>query len=251
MLSIMGAAEAQQRIDALNKALSKMKSSTSEATRCCEQLTKRARHLDSLTSPASDASSMLSKTSNNLGATLVIMKDAREKFDTVRDCEPAIERLNRGVVELQNSKSEKGRKKARNNPFEDGNEKNSLSEQDVYSAAENMGVIRDAYEYFIERKHWRSTASVLASLERVHQMGVVSMCTLENLHLTEAGQACRLKRVVKQDGETNISSANETAAQVSHNMFISMYIYISFRLLTFSFSNILIHFYLFSIQSIL
>ena len=81
----MGAStESQRRIDALDKALKKMKSSTAEACLCCDQLTKRARQLDSLTSPASDASSMLSKASNNLGSTLVLLKDAKEKFDTVR-----------------------------------------------------------------------------------------------------------------------------------------------------------------------
>ena len=84
--------EAQRRITSLDKALANLKRSTNDATRCCDQLTKRARQLDSLTSPASDASSLLSKASNNLGATLVLMKDAREKFDTIRDCEPAIER---------------------------------------------------------------------------------------------------------------------------------------------------------------
>ena len=211
----MGAtSENQRRINALSKSLSKMKSSTSEACRCCDQLTKRARQLDSLTSPASDASSMLSKASNNLGATLVIMKDAREKFDTVRDCEPAIERLHRGVLDLQNEKSG-GRKKARRNPFDDENKGSVvLSEQDIYAAADSMEIIRDAYEYFIERKHWRSTAGALASLERVHQMGVSSMCILASSHLVDAGAAVRLKRVVKQEGETQITPANETAQQV-------------------------------------
>jgi exocyst complex protein 7 len=216
--STMGSStESQRRIDALSKAINKMKGSTSEATRCCDQMTKRARQLDSLTSPASDASSMLSKASNNLGATLVIMKDAREKFDTVRDCEPAIERLHRGVLDLQREKSG-ARDKARRNPFEqDGADKGAvvLSEQDIYAAADSMEIIRDAYEYFIERKHWRSTAGALASLERVHQMGVSSMSILQSFHLIDAGQAVRLKRVVKQDGEENITPGNETAHQVS------------------------------------
>lgn len=159
---------------------------------------------------------MLSKASNNLGATLVLMKDGREKFDTIRDCEPAIERLKRGVVQMQNNKSGKA-KKARRNPFEDGEgkEKNVvLSEQDVYAAADSMEIIRDAYEYFIERKNWRSTAGALASLERVHQMGVSSMCILASFHLIDSGQAVRIKRVVKQEGEAQITPATETAAQV-------------------------------------
>ena len=136
--------ESRRRLDALNLSLKKMQSSTNEAGLCCDQLSKRARQLDSLTSPASDASSMLSKASNNLGATLVLMKDAREKFDTVVDCEPAIERLHRGIVTMQNEKSGKA-KKARHNPFGDKNDKDKnviLSEQDVYAAADSMEIIR-------------------------------------------------------------------------------------------------------------
>lgn len=211
-----------------------MKTSTAEAALCCDQLSKRARQLDSLTSPASDASSMLSKASNHLGATLVLMKDAREKFDTIADCEPAIDRLHRGVVYLQNEKNGKGsaatKKQARNNPFGDaatnmegnkddksGSNKDKavlLSEQDVYAAADSMEILRDAYDYFMDRKHWRSTAATLASLERVHQMGVSSMCTLEAFHLVDSGQAVRIKRVVKQDGDDQVTPANETAHQV-------------------------------------
>mmetsp|Transcript_8200 Transcript_8200/g.23562 ORF Transcript_8200/g.23562 Transcript_8200/m.23562 type:complete len:781 (-) Transcript_8200:133-2475(-) len=208
--------ESQKRIDALGKALGKMKSSTTEASHCCDQLTKRARQLDSLTSPASDASSMLSKASNNLGSTLVLMKDAREKFDTVRDCEPAIERLHRGVLDVQSEKS--GNRKARN-PFQDDTKgKIVLSEQDIYAAADSMEIIRDAFEYFIDRTHWRSTATALASLERVHQMGVSSMCVLASLHLVDAGQAVRLKRVVKQEGETHVTPSNETAQQTRERL---------------------------------
>ena len=195
----------------------KLKQSTNEATRCCDQLTKRARQLDSLISPASDASSVLSKASNNLGATLVLMKDAREKFDTVRDCEPAIEKLHRGVQDLQKEKEGKD-KRAKHNPFGDDKKDAKgtvvLTEQDIYASADSMEIIRDAYEFFIDRKHWRSTTGALASLERVHQMGVTSMCMLESFHLIESGQAVRLKRVVKQEGEEQITSSNETGKQV-------------------------------------
>jgi len=221
----MGIQIETRRIDALNKSLQKMKDTTATARLRCDQLTQRARQLDSLTSPASDASSMLSKASNNLGSTLVLMKDAREKFDTIVDCEPAIERMQRGVLHMQNEKSgKKGGKKeagaARQNPF--GDNKNSekeksaiLTEQDVYAAADSMEIIRDAYEYFIDRRHWRSTANSLSSLERVHQMGVSSMCLLESLHLIDSGQAVRIKRVVKQEKENGVTPANETAQQVS------------------------------------
>ena len=200
-----------------------MKSTTATATQRCEQLAQRAKQLNSLTSPASDASSMLSKASNNLGATLVLMKDAREKFDTIVDCEPAIDRLHRGVVHIQNERSSGGKKNAggaaRHNPFGDNkaSEKEKsvvLTEQDVYAAADSMEIIRDAYEYFMERKHWKSTSNSLGSLERVHQMGVSSMCILESFHLIDSGQAVRIKRVVKQDGDSGVTPANETAQQV-------------------------------------
>mmetsp|Transcript_7407 Transcript_7407/g.18216 ORF Transcript_7407/g.18216 Transcript_7407/m.18216 type:complete len:797 (-) Transcript_7407:60-2450(-) len=225
----MGAAktESRRRIDALEKSLRKMKASTDEAAKCCDQLSRRARQLDSLTSPASDASSVLSKASNNLGATLVLMKDAREKFDTIEDCSPAIERLHRGVVYLQNE-SKGLNKEARNNPFGDKDGKGGgksgkkkdviLSEQDVYAAADSMEILRDAYEYFIDRKHWRSTATTLTNLERVHHLGVSSMTALESFHLVESGQAVRLKRVVKQEGEDQVTPANETAQQTRERL---------------------------------
>lgn len=223
-------AESRRRIEALSRSLRQMKASTEDASLCCEQLTKRSRQLDSLTSPASDASGLLSRASNNLGATLVLMKDAREKFDTVVDCEPAIERLHRGILHMQSEKSGRAGgggagagasagKGARHNPFGDGrggaDRTVVLSEQDVYAAADSMEIIRDAYDYFIDRRHWRSTAAALGSLERVHQMGVSSMCILESFHLVDSGQAVRIKRVVKQEGESQVTQANETAQQVS------------------------------------
>eukprot|EP00536_Pseudo-nitzschia_multiseries_P013919 jgi/Psemu1/68911/estExt_Genemark1.C_6310020 len=208
-----------RRVEALNRSLQKMKTTTATACLRCDQLTKRARQLDSLTSPASDASTIMSKASNNLGATLVLMKDAREKFDTIVDCEPAIDRLHRGVLHLQNERSgsKKGGSAARHNPYGDAkaSEKEKtviLTEQDVYAAADSMEIIRDAYEYFLDRRHWRSTANSLSSLERVHQIGVSSMCTLESFHLLDSGQALRIKRGVKQE-ENRATPANETAQQ--------------------------------------
>ncbi|VEU44117.1 unnamed protein product [Pseudo-nitzschia multistriata] len=210
----------RRRVEALNRSLQKMKTTTTTACLRCDQLSKRARQLDSLTSPASDASSMLSKASNNLAATLVLMKDAREKFDTIVDCQPAIDRLHRGIVHMQNERSSKnGGKKgvsaARHNPFDKNSEKEKnvvLTEQDVYAAADSMEIIRDAYEYFIDRRHWRSTSSSLNSLERLHHMGVSSMCMLESFHLIDSGQALRMKRVVKQE-ERRVTPASETAQQ--------------------------------------
>lgn len=214
-----------RRINALNKSLQKMRNTTSTACLRCEQLTKRARQLDSLTSPASDASSMLTNASNNLGATLVMMKDAREKFDTIVDCEPAIDRLHRGIIHIQNEKSGKGGGKkgpVRHNPFDNKNSEKDkniiLTEQDVYAAADSMEIVRDAYEYFIDRRHWRSTGNALSSLERVHHLGVSSMCVLESFHLIDSGQAIRIKRVVKQDGESRVTPANETATKTRERL---------------------------------
>lgn len=163
--------ESRSRIDALSAALAKMKSTTEEASRCCDQITKRSRQLDSLTSPASDASAMLSQAASNLGATVVLMKDALEKFDTVGDCEPAIERLHRGVAEAeQKNESRKGRNPSA--PIATIN----VSEQDVYAAVDSMEIIRDAFDYFLERKQWRSTPSALGGLERVHKMVRCCLC---------------------------------------------------------------------------
>jgi hypothetical protein len=45
-------------------------------------------------------------------------------------------------------------------------------------------------------------------------MGVSSMCILASFHLIDSGQSVRIKRVVKQEGEAQITAANETAEQV-------------------------------------
>jgi hypothetical protein len=199
---------AVRRSDALESALQKMDSSTTDAARCCEQLTRRARQLDSLTSPASDASSMLSRANANLAATLVLMKDAREKFDTVTDCEPAIERLYRGVTDMEEKRqyAGKGRKTTLKNRV-------VLTEQDVYAAGDSMEILRDAFDYFIERKGWRSAPAALGGLERVHRMGNETMSMLMISHLKGAGPAVRPKRNVKKDANT-VSPMEETAQQV-------------------------------------
>ena len=196
------------RTEALQAALSKMDTSTSEATRCCDQLTRRARQLDSLTSPASDASSMLSRANANLASTLVMIKDAREKFDTVADCEPAIERLYRGVTDMEEKRQQGGKRKTalKNRVV--------LTEQDVYAAGDSMEILRDTFDYFIERKGWRSAPAALGGLERVHRMGSETMSMLITSHLKAAGQAVRPKRNVKKI-ENAASPSEETAQQVS------------------------------------
>ena len=203
---------AQRRTDALSLALKKMESTTNEAYRCCEQLTKRARQLDSLTSPASDASSMLSRANANLAATLILMKDAREKFDTISDCEPSIERLYKGVKDLEEKRQAGGRTKGTMGG------RTVLSEQDVYAACDSMEIIRDAFQYFATRNDWKSTPQMLSGLERVHQMGADSMCLLVTSHLKSAGQATRPKRSLKKDSNAvppTEESAQQTRARLA------------------------------------
>lgn len=218
--------DSQRRINQLSAALDKMESTTRESFRYCDQLTKRARHLDSLTSPASDASAMLSVAAGNLTSTLTLMKDAREKFDTVGDCEPAIERLLKGVQDMEAKRKgttnqfSRGGRGGGSNPFDldDDRFSQNLSEQDVYAACDNMEILKDAFDYFLEHKHWRSASSTLANLERVHKMGVSAMSLLLQHHLMSAGQPIRVKRIVKKEGGPVVPSKNETAEEVSFSL---------------------------------
>ena len=51
-------------------------------------------------------------------------------------------------------------------------------------------------------------------------MGVSSVFILASFHLIDSGQAMRIKRVVKQEGGAQITTAAETAAQVRTNAII-------------------------------
>ena len=223
--------EFQNRIDALSSTLAMMDSTTKESSRCCDLLTRRSKQLNSLTSPASDASQKLTRASQNLSTTLALMKDSREKFDTVADCEPSIKRLYTGATKLTEvRKKNRIRRKdtsssTGNNSGAELNLSNSnhmapnnssrslntlstnsnlfLSEQDVYSAADSMDILRDAYSYFSQRKKWRSTPSALGGLERVHQLGVDGMCLLVQSHLTSAGPAIQSKGKQQQGQESD------------------------------------------------
>jgi hypothetical protein len=209
--------------EALSLTLQKMDLTTTEALRCCGQVTKRARQLDSLTSPASDASSMLSRANANLAATLVLLRDAREKFDTVSDCEPSIERLYRGVTDMEEARQASKNNSNEKQPVTKGasaayNKKNKhrivLTEQDVYAAGDSMEILRDSFLFFNQRKSWRSAQAALSGLERLYQMGMDTMCLLINSHLKSAGQAVRPKRNVKKDALW-VPPMDETAKQVS------------------------------------
>lgn len=197
-------AASERRTETLSAGLHKMESTTSDAFRCCDLLTKRAEQLDSLTSPASDASSTLSRANANLAAALVLMRDAREKFDTVADCEPSIERLHKGVVEMEEKRKGRARSKGLSS-------KNVYTEQDVYAAGDSMEILRDAYLYFAERQNWRSTPNTMGELERCHNLGLDAMTLLIQSHLKKAGQACRPKR--KKGAANTGSFANTTPSE--------------------------------------
>ncbi len=147
-----------------------------------------------------------------------MLRDAREKFDTVVDCEPSIERLYRGAMELIDSQ------KRTDHPINTYNVPNGgaslvdgggrrnfydddtmtlatlngtsigLTEQDVYAAADSLEIIRDAHAYFLQRPKWKSSKSALTGLERVHVLGVDGMSGIIHCHLTNTGPAIRMKR---------------------------------------------------------
>jgi hypothetical protein len=201
----------QRRTAQLTAALEKMELTTTDAFRCCEQLTKRARQLDSLTSPASDASSMLSRANTNLTSALALLKDAREKFDTVADCEPAIERLHKGVKETE-EKRQGGRSKG------GLSNRHVYTEQDVYAAGDSMEILRDAYTYFLEHNNWRSSPTYLGELERCHRKGLEGMAMLIKSHLKKAGQAVRPKR------KKGSMATDETAQEVSEPALLLLFL---------------------------
>lgn len=187
--------------------MDRMEITTADAYRCCDLLTKRARQLDALTSPASDSSSMLSRANANLAATVVLMKDARDKFETVHDCEPAIGRLYKGVQDMEQMRLA-GRSK--------GLAKNRivLTEQDIYAAGDSLEILRDTFDYFSERSTWKSTPTTLGELERVYKKGTDAMSLLVSSHLKKAGQAVRPKRNKK---DVSLPPTEETAQEVSWN----------------------------------
>jgi hypothetical protein len=161
---------------------------------------------------------MLSRANASLAATVALMKDARDKFDTVSECEPAIERLHKGVSHMEQMRLAGGRSKG---PLKN---RTVLTEQDIYAAGDSLEILRDAFEYFTQRSTWKSTPQTLNELEQVYQKGTDAMCMLVSSHLKKSGQAVRPKRVVtgaKKDSNTGNASlaivppADETAQQVS------------------------------------
>ncbi len=217
----------------LQDALKTLSSTTSHSISTSQSLSRRTRHLSTLTSPASDTSSSLTQSSTNVTATLALMRDAREKFDTVVDCEPSIERLYRGAKEAAEARERRDHPSNTYNVPNDGgsivdvavsgrkgyygstygnNDDDTmtlgtiggtttmngtvigLTEQDVYAAADSLEIIRDAHLYFEKRPAWKASKSALTGLERVHQLGIDAMCMLSKCHLLNAGPGIRMKR---------------------------------------------------------
>lgn len=278
--------ESSRQIAHLRQSLSLLATTRINATTTASGLTNRTRHLSTLTSPASETSASLTQASANLTSILTLLRDAREKFDTVNDCEPSIERLYKGAQEvlelnarkdhpintyhvpnsnaanggddrsiLELAKESKrqlmglGSAPGANGPgmgmnmnmnmgismgmntTQGGADDDTytatatlthmnlvgLTEQDVYAAADSMEIIRDAYTYFQTRPKWKSTPAAIGGLERVHQLGVDGMCLLIQSHLSNAGPAIRIKRMMnhhllRDDGSTINTRGDSTIA---------------------------------------
>ncbi|KAL9180721.1 hypothetical protein ACHAXT_011174 [Thalassiosira profunda] len=226
--------ESQSRIAALTKALAAMDSTTKSACRTCTGLSHRSRHLDSLTSPASETSALLAQTSANLTLASGVLKDAREKFDTVGDCEPAVERLfwgARGACREVAAHAERqgrggvlppGMKDLLERGGQDGLRGSlpkatgmddaalsaPLTEQELYAGADALEIVRDAHSYFAQRPEWKSASDAGGELERVHCLGVDAMGLLVTGHLTGAGAAVRRK----VDGAATVEKRREKKA---------------------------------------
>lgn len=207
-------------IVALTSSLQTMSATSHSACRSCDGLSRRSRHLDSLTSPASETSALLALASSNLQTTSGALKDAREKFDTVADCEPAVERLFWGAREackevalhaerqgrggvlpasmkrLVDGGETKGGTMSLLKPRQSNHNSDTtspLTEQELYAGADAMEIVRDAHGYFAKRREWKSTKETMDDLERVHYIGVDAMGLLVTGHLTGAGAAVRRK----------------------------------------------------------
>jgi exocyst complex protein 7 len=203
-------------ISQLEDAFTTLTSTTTQALATSHSLSRRTRHLSTLTTPASETSSSLTQASTNLTSTLALLRDSREKFDTVVDCEPSIERLYRGAKEAAETRE---RRDHTNNIYNVPDDTVSLidgkrffhdddtmtlatlngtviglTEQDVYAAADSLEIIRDAHIYFQKRPRWNASKTALTGLQRVHQLGADGMCMLIKFHLISAGPAIRMKR---------------------------------------------------------
>ncbi|KAL3760811.1 hypothetical protein ACHAWU_007877 [Discostella pseudostelligera] len=246
MLLLSDSSHSSSPIAALSHALSTLNSTTQSACHTCDGLSRSSRHLDSLTSPASETSALLAQTWSNLTSTSNILKDAREKFDTVVDTEPAVERLYYGAREacrtvamhaerqgrggvlpssmkLLLKQQDRGSGISHHSGGVGGNNDNShpLTEQELYAGADAMEIVRDAHTYFSKRLEWKSSRDTMNDLERVHTIGVDAMALLVTAHLIGAGAAVRRKVdgaatvVEKKSRGGGAASAVKSSAKVS------------------------------------
>lgn len=207
------------RISALTSALATMNSTTTSACRTCDGLSRQSRHLDSLTSPASETSALLARTSANMALATTVLRDAREKFDTVHECQPAIDRLYWGSREMCREVAVHAERQGRGGVLPPGMRQIlagkdtlsnkglrvgtmtsvrgtgvSLTEQELYAGADSMEIVRDAHAYFSSKQmEWQSANDSILELDSVHHTGVEAMGLLVVGHLTGAGAAVRRK----------------------------------------------------------
>ena len=157
-----------------------------------------------------------------------VLRDAREKFDTVEDCRPAIERMYRGAREACGEVAAHAERQGRGGVLPPSMRRmlggkgagigprvggdgggggvvgtttyastttatSPLTEQELYAGADSMEIVRDAHAYFSRHLEWRSARDVMSDLEAVHRTGADAMGLLVVGHLTGAGAAVRRK----------------------------------------------------------
>jgi len=83
----------------LSNALNRLSQNTEVLTQCCTALTRRTRQLTSLTTPASETSAALIQASSNVASTLTLMREARDKFDSVSRGELIMDKIYVGAKE--------------------------------------------------------------------------------------------------------------------------------------------------------
>ena len=93
--------ESQRLTTLLSNHLQTLSNLTQRSSSITQTLNFRTNRLENLTAPASDASAALTLTSVNLSATIQEMSDTCERFETVRDCQPAMDRLAKGAQDAK------------------------------------------------------------------------------------------------------------------------------------------------------
>lgn len=204
-----------QTISQLHDALSTLKKTTAHALATSESISRRSVKLSLLTSDPNSAghsntnhptnatsSTILNQTSSRIATTLTLLRDAREKLDTVTDCQPSIDRLYSGVQEMEehrknsdpSSMSEPPLHSSDSYTLDPNHPSQSLTEQDVYAAADSLEIIRDAHSYFEKKPQWKVSSHELRALDRLYQLGVDAMCRMVHCHLLYCGSGVKPKK---------------------------------------------------------